>query len=192
MPNLDRLPAFDPDSGDLNVIIETTKGRRNKFKYEEGQGLFLLDSMLPPGAVFPYDFGFVPSTEAEDGDPVDVLVLMEEPAFVGCLVRARLIGVLEAEQTEGGETFRNDRLIAVLSARYIHRQAESLDDLPPELVDDIEHFFVSYNQTRGKEFKPLRRRGPKEALEVVRRAQRRAEEGGGKKPKKKGSVAKKG
>jgi inorganic pyrophosphatase len=177
MSQLDQLPPFDADSEDLNVIIETTKGRRNKFKYDQEKKLFTLGSMLPPGAVFPYDFGFVPSTRAEDGDPLDVLVLMDEPAFVGCLVHARLIGVIEAEQTEDGETFRNDRLIAVVSAEYVHHLAETLDDLPHEQVDDIEHFFVSYNEMRGKEFKPLRRRGPRAAQALVREAQRRAEEG---------------
>jgi inorganic pyrophosphatase len=189
MPKLDRLPPFDPESGDLNVIIETTKGRRNKFKYDPGLRLITLGSVLPPGDVFPFDFGFVPSTKAEDGDPVDVLVLMDEPAFSGCLVRARLVGVIEADQTEDGKTFRNDRLIAVHSCGHVHRTAKELDDLPPELVDDIEHFFVSYNQTRGKEFKPLRRRGPKVAVELVRQGQRRAEEEGGKKRKKKHAAA---
>src|SRR5215212_9852523 len=107
------LQAFDPDSGDLNVIIETPKGQRNKFKYDEKSGLYKLGGVLPAGAVFPFDFGFAPSTLGGDGDPLDVLLLMDEPAFAGCLVPARLVGVIEAEQTEKGNTARNDRLIAV-------------------------------------------------------------------------------
>src|ERR671939_103970 len=108
--NLGSLAAFDNESEDLNVVIETPKGNRNKFKYDEERGLFKLSGVLPMGAVFPFDFGFIPSTLGGDGDPLDVLVLMDEPAFTGCLVPARLIGVVEAEQTEEGETQRNDRL----------------------------------------------------------------------------------
>ena len=99
----DRLSSFDPETGDLNVIVDTPKGNRNKFVYDEELGLFRLGGVLPAGAVFPYDFGFVPGTLGGDGDPMDALILMDEPAFVGCLVECRLIGVIEAEQTEDGE-----------------------------------------------------------------------------------------
>ena len=88
MISLERLDAFDGD--ELNVIIETPKGSQNKYTYEPRFGAFILGGVLPAGAVFPFDFGFVPSTLAADGDPVDVLVLMDAPAFTGCLVRCRL------------------------------------------------------------------------------------------------------
>src|SRR5215211_5913119 len=84
----------------VNVVIETPQGRRSKFTYNEKLKIFELSKVLPAGMVFPYDFGFVPNTEGEDGDPLDVLVLMDEPVFTGCLVQARLIGVIEGEQTE--------------------------------------------------------------------------------------------
>ena len=90
--------------GELHVIIDTPKGSRNKYKYEPEHGLFMLGGILPAGAVFPYDFGYVPSTLADDGDPLDVFLLMDEPAFVGCLVESRLIGAMKAEQTEQEET----------------------------------------------------------------------------------------
>src|SRR5215210_6607135 len=115
------LKPFTEESDDLNVIIETPKGSRNKFDFDEELGLFKLGGVLPAGAVFPFDFGFVPATRGGDGDPLDVLVLMDEPAFVGCLVPARLIGVIEAEQTEEGKTTRNDRLIAVTTTSRNHR-----------------------------------------------------------------------
>src|SRR5262249_59130695 len=86
---------------------------RTKFKYDEKHGLFIFDKALPIGQNFPFDFGFLPSTKGGDGDPLDILVLTDEPTFVGCLVHAKLLGVIEAEQTENGETNRNDRLIAV-------------------------------------------------------------------------------
>src|SRR5215208_5286440 len=115
-----RLTAFDAENGDLNVVIDTPKGSRNKFKYDEALGLFRLSGVLPAGAVFPFDFGYIPSTEGGDGDPLDVLVLMDEPVFVGCLVPSRLLGLIEADQTENGKTTRNDRLIAVAANSRNH------------------------------------------------------------------------
>jgi inorganic pyrophosphatase len=85
------------EAGDklLQVIIETPKGSHNKYSFDEEQNIFVLRAALPSGMVFPYDFGFVPQTLADDGDPLDVLVLMDMPAFPGCAVVARLIGVIE-------------------------------------------------------------------------------------------------
>jgi len=129
--------------------------------------------MLPAGAVFPYDFGFIPNTRGGDGDPLDVLVLMDEPAFTGCLVRSRLLGVIEAEQTEKGETDRNDRLIAVASKSRTSSDLKSITDLNPKLLDEIEHFFISYNAAKGKKFKPLGRYGPETARKLVQRSKRK-------------------
>ena len=166
--DLHGLGAFADDDGELNVVVETPKGSHNKYDYDEKLGLFKLGGVLPAGAVFPFDFGFVPATTGGDGDPLDVLVLMDEPAFTGCLVRARLLGVVEADQTErDGETTRNDRLIAVSTESRLHARARSLETLPPTLVEEIEHFFVSYNQVKGKEFKPRGRFGPAHALRLV-------------------------
>src|SRR6201987_6338414 len=85
----------------LQVIIETPAGSRNKFAFDPDQGIFALKKVLPAGMVFPYDFGFLPQTLAEDGDPIDVLLLMDEPAFSGCAVRARLIGVIQCAWLDG-------------------------------------------------------------------------------------------
>jgi inorganic pyrophosphatase len=164
----ERLPARDGESGDVNVVIEVPKGSRNKYSYDDEHGLFKLKKILPAGAVFPFDFGFVPSTLGGDGDPLDVLVLMDEPAFTGCLVATRLIGVVEADQTErDGAISRNDRLIGVYAESQHHRDVRSIDDLSPSLLDEIEHFFVSYNEIAGKEFKPAGRSGPDRAMELV-------------------------
>ena len=161
-----RLPSFDKH-GTLLVVIDTPKGSRNKFKFDEELGVFLLGGVLPAGAVFPYDFGYVPRTRAGDGDPVDVLVLMDEPAFVGCVVPVRLIGVVEAEQVEDGETSRNDRLLAVAENSRNHRDVRTINDLHGNVVDEIEHFFVSYNQAKGKEFRVLKRSGRQRAETVL-------------------------
>src|SRR5262245_15731295 len=156
---VNELPAVDPDSGRVNVVVDTPRGSRNKYKLDEQSGQWRLSKVLPQGVAFPYDFGFIPSTRGEDGDPVDVLLLADEPAFPGCVVSARLIGVLEAEQTEGGKTVRNDRLIAAVETRYNPAEYRSLDDVSRPRLDEIEHFFVSYNKMEGRQFRPLARRG---------------------------------
>ena len=164
---LSRLPALADGSTDTHVIIDTPKGSRNKYKFDDEHGIFKLSGVLPAGAVFPFDFGFVPSTMGGDGDPLDVLVLMDEPAFAGCVIEARLIGVIEAEQTEDGETARNDRLIAVAATARNHQDVFSLDQLSENLLKEIEHFFVSYNEIKGKRFRPLGRYGPERAAELI-------------------------
>ena len=173
MPRVSTLPAIDRESGDLNVVIDTPKGSRNKFSWNTKLQLFELSGMLPAGAVFPYDFGFIPKTRGGDGDPLDVLVLMDEPAFAGCLVRSRLLGVIEAEQTEKGETERNDRLIAVASKSRTTSDLKSLTDLNSKVLEEIEHFFISYNEVKGKKFKPLGRYGPERARKLVIRSKRK-------------------
>jgi inorganic pyrophosphatase len=166
--SLTMLSAYDTDSNELNVIIETPKGSRNKFNYNEDYQIFKLGGVLPAGAVFPFDFGFIPSTLGGDGDPIDVLLLMDEPAFPGCLVPSRLVAVIEAEQTErDGETTRNDRLIAVAANSHTHQKVRSLTDIGKVLLDEIEHFFISYNEIKGKTFKPLGRFGPIKAARLI-------------------------
>src|SRR4051812_24508793 len=169
--SLDFWSAIRPYTADgetLNIVIETPMGCRSKFKYLTDSGLFELHGMLPAGMIFPFNFGFIPQTMAEDGDPSDVLVLMDEPAFVGCLVRARLIGVIEAEQTEkGGEKVRNDRLVAVASECRDHSDLKSLKDMNIHFREEIEHFFMSYNEIKGKQFKVLDRHGPGPAHKLV-------------------------
>jgi inorganic pyrophosphatase len=128
-----------------------------------------LKSVLPTGWAFPFDFGFIPQTRGEDGDPLDVLVLMDEPAFAGCLVPARLIGAICAKQTErNGDRQRNDRLIAVFAKSRNLRDVRKLSDLEESILEEVEHFFVSFNQVKGKKFKPSSRSGPRAAMELVR------------------------
>ena len=157
------LPPFAEDAGEhvVNVIIETPRGSRHKFDYDSERRLFKLAGTLPAGHTFPFDFGFVPSTLGEDGDP------LAEPAFAGCLVAARLIGVIAAEQTADGETTRNDRLIAVVENSRNHRDMRSLGDLHGNTLDEIEHFFIAYNAGKGKEFKPTGRGNADRAREIV-------------------------
>ncbi|MDB5034947.1 MAG: inorganic diphosphatase [Chlorobi bacterium] len=165
---LEKLDAVDPESGDFRVIVETPQGSRNKYTYNADLHLFELGGVLPVGAVFPFDFGFIPSTIGEDGDPLDVLLLMDVPAFPGCMVAARLIGVIEAEQTErDATTVRNDRLIAVAVQSRTHQDVRNIGDLNDALIDEIVHFFVSYNEIKGKIFKPIGRHASFRARAIV-------------------------
>jgi inorganic pyrophosphatase len=151
----------------LNVVVDTPKGSRNKYKLDEKRGVWRLSKILPEGMSFRYDFGYLPGTRGEDGDPVDVLLLMDAPAFAGCVVPARLIGVFEAEQTEGGKTVRNDRLVAVVETPYNAAEYRSLEEVNEQRLDEIEHFFIAYNHAEGREFKPLARRGADHAAQVL-------------------------
>jgi inorganic pyrophosphatase len=171
--NLAELPTFDGKSSlNLNVVIESPRGSGAKFDYNTERDLFELSYVMPSGMVFPFDFGFVPSTVAEDGDPLDILVLIDVPTCVGCLLIARPIGVIEANQTQDGRTFRNDRLIGVADAAHERAKLKSISELDSVVVDEIEHFFVSYNEMRDRKFKPIRRAGPNSALQLVRRGMR--------------------
>src|ERR1700732_3498166 len=114
LANPSRLsPTDEKDDAIIQVVIETPQGSRNKYAFDPDERIFGLKKVLPAGMAFPYDFGFVPSTRAEDGDPIDVLVLMDEAAFPGCKLTCRIIGVIEGEQGNKRKTERNDRVVAV-------------------------------------------------------------------------------
>jgi inorganic pyrophosphatase len=170
--------ALSPSArgGLVHVVVETPRGSSNKYAFDAELGLFRLTKVLPAGMSFPFDFGFVPSTLGGDGDPLDLLLLLDEPAFPGCLVDARLVGVIEVEQTSKKKTVRNDRLIAVAKASRTHSDVRSLDDLNPRLLDEIEHFFASYLALEGQTVERKGRGGPDRARTIVEEGITRAKE----------------
>jgi inorganic pyrophosphatase len=172
MFRLHDIESRDRRSKLINVVIDTPKGSRAKCKYDEALGLFRLSRVLPAGMQFPYDFGSVPRTRAEDGDALDVLVLMDASTFPGCLVTARLLGVLRATQRDGRKLVRNDRLVAVAVTPVNRPAYKSIDDLAKDRLNEIEHFFVSYNRAQGRTFTPTGRVGPRAAEKVLREAMR--------------------
>jgi len=165
------LKPFDKQQEFLRVVIETPKGSRNKFKYDPEMGSYRLNSVLPEGMVFPYDFGFVPCTKAQDGDPVDVLLLMDIPAFPGIVVESRIVGVIEAEQSEDGEKTRNDRIIAVAKDSRVHSDIRKPDDLNDNMMREVELFFANYNMEHGKGFKILGVRSAGTARKLIKKSQ---------------------
>lgn len=169
-----RLKPFDKQDGILQVIIETPKGSRNKYAFDPDQKIFTVKAVLPAGMSFPYDFGFLPRTIAPDGDPVDVLLLMDEPAFPGVAVRARLIGVIEGEQLDGKKKTRNDRLLAVAEVNHQYANVRRLSDLPGRFVHELEEFFVNYHSLEGKKYKLLGCKNANAGARIIEKARRAA------------------
>jgi len=167
------LESRDPHSHEVLVVIDTPAGSRNKYKFDEAAGLFRVSRVLPLGMAFPHDFGSIPGTRAEDGDPLDVMVLGLAPAFPGCLVTVHLLGVLQAVQTEHRKRVRNDRLIAVASTPVNPPSLRDLDSVGREHLHHIEQFFVSYNRAQGRDFRFTARSGPRAAEASLERAVRR-------------------
>ena len=153
-----KLPhAFVEKTETVNAIIETPKGSGNKYTFDPETQLFKLSKILPQGLVFPLHFGFIPCTKGEDGDPLDILILMDEPSYPGNFIECKVLGIIEAEQTErDGKTIRNDRIIAaaIESPRYAH--FNTLRDLDKYLIAEVINFFITYNKMNNKIFKPLR------------------------------------
>src|SRR5580700_497996 len=171
-------PTDEKDNAIIQVIIETPKGSRNKYAFDPDDHIFELKTVLPAGMAFPYDFGFVPSTEADDGDPVDVLVLMDEPAFPGCVLTCRPIGVIEGEQIEkkdknknknkNKDKVRNDRIVAVEQDAHSWADIKNIDDLGKHFLQELEEFFVEYHRLSEREYRVLDVKGPGSARKLVK------------------------
>ena len=161
----------------LQVVIETPRGSRNKFSFDTEQRIFHLKSQLPVGMVFPWDFGFVPKTIGGDGDPLDALVLMDEPAFPGCALLVRLLGAMEIEQTERGKTKRNDRLVVVAEVSQLFANLKTLDDIPRKVLAEIDEFFTTYHRLQGKQSRTLGWKKAAGAQRLIDEARRRHSSG---------------
>ena len=147
----------------MNIIIETPKGSREKFKYDQELHLFRLHKTLAAGLSFPFDFGFIPGTKGEDGDPIDAMVISEFNSFPGCVMDCRIIGCLKAEQSKNDKTIRNDRYLAVPEQTIVFENTLSIEDLTPTLLLEIETFLSTYMQLEGKEFMLLGKLNAEEA-----------------------------
>jgi inorganic pyrophosphatase len=168
------LPTRDAGTKLWRVVIETPKGSHHKYDLNPALNCFELSKVLPEGFSFPFDFGFLPATLAEDGDPVDVIVLGPAPTFSGCIIPARLLGVIEAKQAERGEEpVRNDRLVAVAAASREYRAVDSAKQLGKELIQELEQFFIAYNRQYDRRFEVLGVRGPRTAAALARRGMKR-------------------
>jgi inorganic pyrophosphatase len=137
----------------VTALIECPKGYNQKFDYEPQEKRFKLSKILPAGLIFPFDFGMLPGTKGEDGDPLDIIVISESATFPGCLVECRIIGALKAEQTErDGDTVRNDRFIGIPQMSQMFANIQTLEQLPEGIVNQLEAFLKNYNEQAGKQF----------------------------------------
>jgi inorganic pyrophosphatase len=171
-------PQLNRKTCECICVIETPKNSRRKYKFDETTGLFKLASVLPEGFNFPFDFGFIPSTLAQDGDPLDVMVLADDGGAVGTLTDIRLIGVIRAEQREDGETEENDRLLAIPVHAHYHQQVDTLQELDASILKQIESFFLAYTKLQGKKLKIKGCSGRRDAVKLVADAMKAFKERG--------------
>ncbi len=162
------------DKNLLRVVIETPKGSRNKYAFNAEDRVFELKKVLPAGMAFPYDFGFVPSTLAADGDPVDVLVLMDEPAFPGCVLKCRIIGIITGDHGTKNKHERNDRVVAIEHDNHSFADIQHIDDLGKVFVEELEDFFVNYHQLSGEQYRVIGLGGPRTAVKCIEAGKRAA------------------
>ncbi|HWD87616.1 MAG TPA: inorganic diphosphatase [Mucilaginibacter sp.] len=154
----------------VTAIIESPNGCNHKYDYEPDIDSFKLEKLLPAGLVFPYDFGFIPDTKGDDGDPLDIIVISEITSFPGCSMDCRIIGGFTAEQTQkSGKSVRNDRFLSVLDISEVYKDVNEIDDLPEGIMKQIENFFVNYNKQAGKKFKILENIDAAQAYKMIKK-----------------------
>ena len=165
------LPTFRKD-GSLNVIVESPRGSSVKFKYDPDDHVMMLSRPLPAGLTYPYDWGFVPSTTAADGDPLDAIIVWDGTSYPGVIVPCRVIGVLNVEQTnlQSRRRERNDRIAVLPTKAPRHEGIASIFDLTGRIRDELEQFFLHAVALEGKELALLGWQGPLEAQAAVQKS----------------------
>ena len=131
-------PFYDESKGIINVVVETPAASQNKYDYDPESGLFILDRPIHSSLKYPFDYGFIPNTLADDGDPVDVVLIIKQPTFTGCLVRTRVVGVMEMEDEDG----KDEKIIGVALKDPRTSHMENIEHIPPHYQKELEHFFI--------------------------------------------------
>jgi inorganic pyrophosphatase len=162
-------PKIEKD-GKLRVVVETPRGSRHKYAWNDQLRAFEHRATLGSGLVWPYDYGFIPHTKGEDGDPLDVLVLMDDASFPGCVLNVHVIGAIQVEKNG----VNNDRHIAcLLPSREVSLSTdgyETLDDLPKPLLEQIEDFLTTYSVQRGNDVRVTGRLQANEAFTRIKKS----------------------
>src|SRR5688572_29237490 len=165
-------PTFSKKKNSIYAVIETPKGSRNKYDYNSERDCFELKKILPSGTSFPLDFGFIPNTVGEDGDPVDVLIISDFPFFPGCVVECRVIGVFAVKQKEKKKkAVRNDRILAVASESLNYLHIKNIQDVNESLLDEVVRCFKYYNEMAGKKFTLLQKGNGSMAVNIIKKNQ---------------------
>ncbi len=147
----DHVPAIAEGPKVVNVIVEIPKGHHNKYELDKETGMFALDRCLYSSSHYPGDYGFVPQTLADDGDALDVLVMVNEPTFTGCLIRARVIGMFRMKDNRRSDC----KLLAVPHTDPLYAEYLSLTNAPSHFLREVEHFFTTYKQLEDVTVEPL-------------------------------------
>jgi inorganic pyrophosphatase len=174
--NLAALPTFS--SADVfHVVVESPRGSGLKMKYEAKWEAISVSRPLPLGVVYPVDWGFVPSTEAPDGDPVDALLFWDVTSSPGIVVACRALGVLQVEQNRindmPGERVRNDRLLAIPVVARRERETTDIGSIPRRFLEELEHFAIAATALEGKDLRILGWGDAAAALTLVKQSVRR-------------------
>src|SRR5580658_2293290 len=157
------IPPGTGEAAVVNVIVEIPKGRRNKFEVDKVTGLIKLDRYLYSSAVYPGDYGFIPQTLAEDGDPLDILVLGDAPTFPGCVYHARVIGLFEMLD----QGIRDEKVIAYATGNARFADIQNYTEVQPHIMLEIAHFFSIYKDLEGKRTEALGWKSRETAYEVI-------------------------
>jgi inorganic pyrophosphatase len=158
------IPPGTDQAGVANMIVEIPKGRRSKFEVDKITGLIKLDRYLYSSSIYPGDYGFIPQTLAEDGDPLDILVMVNEPTFSGCLIEARVVGLFKMRD-KGANDFK---VLAVPHSDPLFAQIRKLEDVPAHFLREVEHFFATYKQLEGVQIEPIGWASAEDATQEVR------------------------
>lgn len=158
-----------PESPDIvYAVIESPKGTENKYEYDVKKKAIVLDRVLYSAVHFPGDYGFLPRTLDEDGDPLDILVLVTSPTFPGCILTARPVGLLR--MLDG--TKRDDKILAVPTSDPRYAESRDLNNLPEHILKEIAYLFETYKVLEGKEVKILGWENAQAAKEVIKHCQK--------------------
>ncbi len=168
MTNLIKLPTW-ADKQHIHAVVETPRGSTCKLGFDPELKVFTLAKPLMTGLTYPYDWGFIPSTEAEDGDPLDVLVIHDSQTYPGVVLRCKPIGVLEVLQKKGNSEERNDRIFAVPDRSPFEGDLQDVRRLPSRAVEELEQFFRATDALENKELEFLGWRGPAEAIKMIKK-----------------------
>ena len=168
MTNFFKLPTWS-DASHVFAVVETPRGSICKLDYDPKLKVFSLAKPLMAGLAYPYDWGFIPSTKAEDGDPLDVLVIHDAQTYPGVVMRCRPVGILEVEQTTKRKKKRNDRIFAVPDRSPLETDLKDIRHLPSRAHEELEQFFQATDALQDKELEFLGWHGPEHAIETIKR-----------------------
>jgi inorganic pyrophosphatase len=167
--NLFKLPTW-ADQEHIHAVVETPRGSTCKLDFDPELKAFTLAKPLMAGLTYPYDWGFIPSTEANDGDPLDVLVIHDAQTYPGVVLRCKPVGVLEVVQMAKGKKQRNDRIFAVPDRSPFEGDLQDVRRLPSRAVEELEQFFRATNALEDKELEFLGWRGPGHAIKIIKKS----------------------